>query len=157
MRVETLTHQAGDAPDLMMDDGVEAVYHGIPLTERGPGVHIMTGPIRVAEAEPGDTLEVRLLAMEPRLPYGTNIAAWWGYLYDDFGKERITIYHIDRAAGLARAAFAFDYTTTPRYDQPGIVVPHRWRPHRQPGACIGGEQDPSDAEVGLWAGLAVKP
>src|SRR5213594_4145911 len=74
-------------------------------------------------ARPGDTLEVRLLAMEPRLPYGTNIAAWWGYLYEDFGKERITIYHVDMAAGLARAAFAFDYTTTPRYDQPGIVVP----------------------------------
>jgi acetamidase/formamidase len=123
VRVETLTHQAGDAPDLLMDDGVEVVYRGIPITERGPGVHIMTGPIRVAEAEPGDTLEVRLLAMEPRLAYGTNIAAWWGYLYDDFGKERITIYHIDSAAGLARAAFAFDYTLTPRYEQPGIIVP----------------------------------
>jgi acetamidase/formamidase len=123
VRVETLTHQAGDAPDLLMDAGVEAVYRGIPMVERGPGVHIMTGPIRVAEANPGDTLEVRLLAMEPRLPHGTNIAAWWGYLYDDFRKERITIYRIDTAAGLARAAFAFDYTTTPRYDQPGIVVP----------------------------------
>jgi acetamidase/formamidase len=123
VRVETLTHQAGDAPDLLMDGGVEAVYRGIPMAERGPGVHIMTGPIRVAEAEPGDTLEVRLLAMEPRLPYGTNIAAWWGYLYEDFGKERITIYHVDVAAGLARAAFAFDYTTTPRYEQPGIVIP----------------------------------
>src|SRR5881296_2693114 len=58
VRVETLTHQAGDAPDLLMDAGVEAVYRGIPRAERGPGVHIMTGPIRVAEAEPGDTLEV---------------------------------------------------------------------------------------------------
>ena len=74
-------------------------------------------------AEPGDTLEIRVLSMEPRLPYGTNIAAWWGHLYDDFGKERITIYRIDAAAGLARAAFAFDYTTTPRYEQPGIIVP----------------------------------
>ena len=26
VRIETLTHQAGDAPDLMMDAGVEAVY-----------------------------------------------------------------------------------------------------------------------------------
>src|SRR5262249_45888901 len=45
--IETLTHQAGDAPDLMMDSGVEAVYAGIPLDQRGPGVHIMTGPIAV--------------------------------------------------------------------------------------------------------------
>ena len=122
VRIETLTHQAGDAPDLMMDEGVGAVYRAIPIRSRGPGVHIMTGPIHVAGAEVGDTLEVRVLSMAPRLPYGTNIAAWWGYLYEDFGKERITIYRIDAAAGLARAAFAFDYTTTARYDQPGIVV-----------------------------------
>jgi len=59
------------------------------------------------EVPPGDTLEIRVLSMEPRL-LRTNIAAWWGHLYDDFAKERITIYQIDAAAGLARAAFAFD-------------------------------------------------
>ena len=123
VRIETLTHQAGDAPDLMMDDGVRAVYDAIPIATRGPGVHVMTGPIHVEDAQPGDTLEVRVLSMEPRLPYGTNIAAWWGHLYDDFGKERITIYKIDAASGLARAAFAFDYKTTARYEQPGIIVP----------------------------------
>ena len=105
-----------------MDEGVEAVYRAIPIERRGPGVHIMTGPIHVEGAEVGDTLEIRVLSMEPRLPYGTNIAAWWGHLYDSFGKERITIYRIDAPSGLARAAFAFDYTTTPRYEQPGIVV-----------------------------------
>jgi acetamidase/formamidase len=131
VRVETLTHQAGDAPDLMMDAGVEAVYRAIPARDRGPGVHVMTGPIHVAEAEPGDTLEIRVLSMEPRLPYGTNIAAWWGYLYEDFRKERITIYRIDAASGLARAAFAFDYKTTARYDVPGIVVPPEYQA-RQP-------------------------
>jgi acetamidase/formamidase len=123
IRVDTLTHQAGDAPDLLMDDGIRAVYETIAPCERGPGVHIMTGPIFVEGAEPGDTLEVRLLSLTPRLAYGTNIAAWWGYLYDDFGKERITIYRIDAGAGLARAAFAFDYTATPRYEQPGILSP----------------------------------
>jgi acetamidase/formamidase len=123
VRIETLTLQAGDAPDLMMDEGVKAVYESIPMARRGPGVHIMTGPIHVAGAEVGDTLEIRVLSMEPRLGYGTNIAAWWGHLYDAFGKERITIYRVDTSSGLARAAFAFDYGTTPRYDQPGIVVP----------------------------------
>jgi formamidase len=123
VHIETLTHQAGDAPDLMMDEGTEAVYRAIPVASRGPGVHIMTGPIHVEGAQVGDTVEIRVLSMEPRLPYGTNIAAWWGHLYDDFGKERITIYQIDAPSGLARAAFAFDYKTTPRYEQPGIWVP----------------------------------
>src|SRR5579884_1601721 len=68
--IETLTHQAGDAPDLMMDDGVRRVYEGIPMSERGPGVHIMTGPIFVQGAQPGDTPEVCILSVVPRLAYG---------------------------------------------------------------------------------------
>jgi acetamidase/formamidase len=123
IHVETLTHQAGDAPDVLMDHGIRAVYDGIPPDQRGPGVHIMTGPVYVEGAMPGDTLEVRVLDMTPRLPYGTNIAAWWGYLYRDFKKERITIYEIDTAAGVARAAFGFDFTATPLYTTPGIVSP----------------------------------
>lgn len=123
VHVETLTHQAGDAPDLLMDDGVRAVYEGIPPEARGPGVHVMTGPIAVEGARPGDTLEVRILSMSPRLAYGTNIGAWWGYLYDDMKKERITIYRVDVASGFARAEFGFDYTLTGRYDAPGTIVP----------------------------------
>src|SRR5919204_3630446 len=121
--VETLTHQAGDAPDLLMDDGVRAVYGAITPDQRGPGVHIMTGPVFVEGAMPGDTLEVQVLGVSPRLPYGTNIAAWWGYLYKDFNKERITIYKFDVSTRLARAAFAFDYKTTPLYTHPGIITP----------------------------------
>ena len=83
--IEALTHHAGDAPDLLMDAGVKAVYDKV--TDRGPGVHIMTGPIAVNGAEPGDTLMVRILKTEPRLPYGSNIAANWGYLYDTFKKS----------------------------------------------------------------------
>ena len=123
LEVETLTHQAGDAPDVMMDAGVRAVYDGIPAAQRGPGVHIMTGPVAVEGAKAGDTLEVRILAMRPRLPYGTNIGAWWGYLYPDMKKERITIYSLDVASAHAEAAFAFDYTLSAKYDVPGTIIP----------------------------------
>jgi acetamidase/formamidase len=121
--LELVTHQAGDAPDLMMDDGVRAVYEGIPPSTRTPGVHIMTGPVSIKDAEPGDALQVDILEIRPRLAYGTNIAAWWGYLYHEFSKERITIYHVDTDAGVARPAFAFDYQTSPLYNQPGVLIP----------------------------------
>ena len=56
----------------------------------------MTGPIARRRApSPGDTLRVELLAMTPRLPYGSNCAANWGLFHDEFGKERITIYELD--------------------------------------------------------------
>ena len=119
--VEALTHHAGDAPDLLMDEGVKAVYDQV--TDRGPGVHIMTGPIHVRGAEPGDTLMVRILKTQPRLPYGSNIAAHWGYLYNTFKKERITIYKLDFEANLAHPEFAYDFKGRPLYDKPGFVTP----------------------------------
>lgn len=118
--VEALTHHAGDAPDLLMDEGVKAVYDKV--TDRGPGVHIMTGPISVRGAEPGDTLMVRILKTQPRLPYGSNIAAHWGYLYNTFKKERITIYKLDFESNLAHPDFAYDFKGRPLYDKPGFVT-----------------------------------
>jgi acetamidase/formamidase len=39
---------------------------------RGASVHILTGPIYVEGAEPGDTLEVRVHDIKFRVPYGIN-------------------------------------------------------------------------------------
>src|SRR5574342_176025 len=39
---------------------------------RGASVHILTGPIYIDNAEPGDTLEVRVLDVKFRVPYGVN-------------------------------------------------------------------------------------
>src|SRR5690348_741129 len=81
VRIETITHQAGDAPDLMMDDAIRTIF--TEVTDRGPGPHLLTGPIFVRDAQPGDTLEVTILSLEPRLPYGANLAAHWGHLYQE--------------------------------------------------------------------------
>ena len=75
IQAEAITHHAGDAPELMMDEGVTAIFDKVPATDRNPGVHIMTGPIFVDGAKPGDILEVRYLNMTPRCAYGSNLAA----------------------------------------------------------------------------------
>jgi acetamidase/formamidase len=121
VRVEAITHHAGDAPDLLMDDAIGTIY--TEVTDRGPGPHLLTGPIAVAGAMPGDTLEVRILSLEPRLQYGSNLAGHWGHLYRDFGKERVTVYEFDARSRLARAAFGYDWTATPLADSPGTIVP----------------------------------
>lgn len=38
----------------------------------GRGGHILTGPIYVEGAEPGDVLEIEILSLEPRVPWGIN-------------------------------------------------------------------------------------
>ena len=118
--VQTVTHHAGDAPDLLMDEGIATLFDQV--TDRGPGPHILTGPIAIEGASPGDVLEARILSLEPRLDFGSNLAAHWGHLYRDFAKERVTIWAIDRATMTARAEFAFDWKTTPLADTPGGIV-----------------------------------
>ncbi|MFZ0269506.1 acetamidase/formamidase family protein [Caulobacter sp.] len=121
IQAEAVTHHAGDAPQLMMDEGVTRLFKEIPESDRYPGVHIMTGPIHVEGAMPGDMLEVRYLRMTPRCNYGSNLAANWGYLYKEFGeKERVTIYQLDANANTASALYAYDFPG--KYLVPGTVT-----------------------------------
>src|ERR1700712_1243608 len=96
IQAEAVTHHAGDAPALMMDEAITRIFREVPEADRTPGVHIMTGPIHVEGAKVGDMLEVRYLRMTPRFNHGSNLAANWGHLYKEFGeKERVTIYQLD--------------------------------------------------------------
>src|SRR4026209_564823 len=42
------------------------------VTDKGPGGHILTGPVYVEGAELGDALEVRILSIDLPLAYGYN-------------------------------------------------------------------------------------
>jgi acetamidase/formamidase len=118
---EAVTHHAGDAPDLMMDEAIAQIFRDVPESDRNPGVHIMTGPIYIEGAKPGDMLEVRYLQMIPRFQYGSNLAANWGYLYKEFGeKERVTIYRLDEPTNQAEALYAYDFPG--KYLVPGTIT-----------------------------------
>ena len=121
IRAEAITHHAGDAPHLMMDADLHALWAAIPEDDRAPGVHIMTGPIYVEDAMPGDMLEVRYLEMVPRCSFGSNLAAHWGHLYREMAeRERVTIYRIDHATQQATAEFAYDVAE--KYTIPGRIT-----------------------------------
>ncbi|MGA2025316.1 MAG: acetamidase/formamidase family protein [Steroidobacteraceae bacterium] len=110
VQAEAVSSCAGDDPELMVDAGIETLFGGVSRAERGPGPHIMTGPIYVEGARPGDMLEVRYLSMRPRCAYGSNVAGHWGYLYRELGgKERVTIYKINAGGNTAEALYAYDY------------------------------------------------
>jgi acetamidase/formamidase len=103
-----------------MDEGIERVFADV--LDRGPGPHLLTGPIAVVGARPGDVLQVDILSAEARLPYGSNLAGNWGRLYGDFGKERVTVFALDLQAMLGRALFAYDWTATELVEEPGTIV-----------------------------------
>src|SRR6202167_4889931 len=98
---------AGKGVDRRGAGPMDASIYGRGAGE-GFGVHICTGPIAVRGAEAGDVLEVRILDMVPRPSqnpdlkgriFGSSVAAWWGYHYDEFlsepkPREAVTIYEI---------------------------------------------------------------
>ena len=125
--VEAVSHHAGDAPELMIDEGLRTIWSAFPEHERGPGVHVLTGPVAVAGARPGGAVAVRIESTAPRVPYGSNCAANWGLLHSDFGKERITVYRLDENGGAfpttAHPEFGYDFRSRPVYDVPGWLSP----------------------------------
>jgi acetamidase/formamidase len=84
VRIDTVSHaglntrddpvrffgKAGIPADQVLKDGIE-IYQKVNRP-RGASAHVLTGPLYVDEAAPGDMLEVRILALEPRVPYGVN-------------------------------------------------------------------------------------
>ena len=54
----------------MLQDAID-IYKTVPRT-KGLSVHVLTGPIYVEGAAPGDMLEVRIHNLELRVPYGVN-------------------------------------------------------------------------------------
>src|SRR6266852_5772165 len=155
--VETLTQHASDDPELMItgDPGAESVFRwtregkGVNRRGAGPmdasiygrgagegfGVHIMTGPVYVRAAEPGDILEVRIIDVKPRpsanpqhsgKAFGSNAAAWWGFHYHDLltepkPREVITIYEIDVLGDRNWARALYNFRWTPQTDPSGVV------------------------------------
>jgi acetamidase/formamidase len=86
---------------------LRAIYDSV--SDRGPGGHILTGPIAIEGAEPGDVLEVRILSVDLPLDYGYNgCRGFVSALCDQERRSRII--QMDRRNMRAEIA-------------PGIVVP----------------------------------
>ena len=81
------------------------------VVERGPGAHPMTGPIYVEGAQPGDTLEVRIVGIEFLHNFGVNaFSPGSGVLSDEFPYQAVKL--MRWPAGADRVEFA-----------PGITLP----------------------------------
>ena len=88
------------------------------------GPHILTGPIAVRGAEPGDTLEVRIESIELTADWGWNIIRpLKGALPEDFPNLSRRIIPIDRQAGVARLPWGIDVPLQPFFGIVGVAPP----------------------------------
>src|SRR5215469_10882204 len=78
-----------------------AIYAKVQHSGAGP--HIVSAPVYVEGAEPGDVLAVHVLAAEPRVPYGVNSARMGkGTLPAEFTLNRSLVIPFDMEARVAR-------------------------------------------------------
>src|SRR5204863_4674984 len=59
-------------PPEKIQESLKAIVNEVTGDRRGPGGHILTGPVFVEGAEPGDTLEVKFLSIDLAIDYGYN-------------------------------------------------------------------------------------
>jgi acetamidase/formamidase len=80
---------------------------------KGASVHILTGPIYIEGAEPGDTLEIRVLDIQFRVPYGVNNTEVDGGAIEISLMPTLQfILHKHKTINLPRAETATDYLMT---------------------------------------------
>ena len=60
----------GVAPSDVLQDAVDLAASDVPHRWRVDGPHVVTGPIHVAGATPGDVLQIEVLSLRRRTPYG---------------------------------------------------------------------------------------
>ena len=98
-------------PDDKIQASLKAVVAAFPQghPNRGPGGHILTGPVFVEGAMPGDVLEVKVLSIDLPIDYGYNGCA--GYIRAN----------CDTRAG--HRILQLDRETMTSEFKPGIVIP----------------------------------
>jgi acetamidase/formamidase len=96
-------------PEDQVQSSLRAIVQGVTGDRRGPGGHILTGPVYVEGAMPGDALEVKILSIDLALDYGYNGCS--GYVREN----------CDRQAG--PSLIPIDRKTMTSQFLPGIVIP----------------------------------
>ena len=89
--------------------------------------HIMTGPVAVKGAVPGDVLEVRILDIKLRQDWGWNaIRPLLGALPDEFPDTRLLHIPLDRERMVAELPWGVDLPLNPFFGVLGVAPPPAW-------------------------------
>ncbi len=120
-------HCVNGAPEVMPPPPFEVLPEQREIHARctkGPGGHILTGPVFVEGAMPGDTLEVRILDVQLRQDWGWNIIRpLAGTIPEDFPLTRLLHIPLDRSAMTAELPWGTRVPLKPFFGVMGVAPP----------------------------------
>jgi len=120
------------------------------VKDKGPSGHILTGPIYIEDAQPGEVLEIKILAIKLAIPYAYNaFGPGRGYLPDDFPYSRIKIIPLDERRMVAKFAPGIEIPLHPFFGSMGVAPPEsvgKW--NSAPPWIMAGNLDNKDLVAG---------
>jgi acetamidase/formamidase len=126
------------------------------VKDKGPGGHILTGPIYVEGADSGDVLEVRILDVRLAIPYSYNGCS--GFLRDNCGDPRIRIIRLDTTRMVADLGNDIVVPLRPFFGSMGVAPPRdSGRVSSNPPSIHAGNMDNKELVAGttlyipVWA------
>lgn len=94
------------------------------VKDKGPGGHILTGPVAIAEAEPGDVLEVDILKIDIDAPFACNgFGVGEGFLPNDYPYGKTKIIPLDREKMMAHFGPGIEIPLHPFFGSMGDAPP----------------------------------
>jgi acetamidase/formamidase len=127
VRMQTLS--TCGSPEQMQSRGVPTSQippYTAPIYEQvkdiGPGGHILTGPVAIAEAEPGDVLEVQILKVDLDVDFACNaFGVGRGFLPMEYPYSRWKIVPLDRKRMLGEFAPGIEIPLRPFFGSMGVA------------------------------------
>ena len=101
--------EASGVPPDQVQQSLRTIVSEVTGDRRGPGGHILTGPVFIEGAEPGDALEVKVLSIDLAIDYGYN------------GCSGFIPSNCDRS--VPQKIFKLDSKRMASEFKPGIVIP----------------------------------
>lgn len=155
--LDTLTGEPPDMPDNPAFDILPEQADVHAHAERGAGPHMVTGPVFVEGAEPGDVLQVDILDIQLRQNWGWNlIEPLLGTLPEDFDSQRRLHMPVDRDAMTVALPWGTILPLRPFFGIMATAPPPQW------GRCtsvvprsFGGNMDNKELTVGTTLYLPV--
>ncbi|MBC7284775.1 acetamidase/formamidase family protein [Hoeflea sp.] len=125
--------------------------------DKGPGPHMMTGPVYVRGAEPGDVLQVDILDAKPIQDWGfTAILPLLGALPDEFTDYETLHIAIDNDRGICTLPWGLELPLDPFFGIMAVAPPPVWGRVGSPEPrAFGGNIDNKDLRPGTTLYLPV--